>query len=203
MQAIYHALRGFEGGAAQLTCAYFDKFDAAPILVRAGPDLAFNMTEGLIQGDPASPLLFALALQPALRRAQSELEGYQSTQQAKDVSVNAATERARKKKTGRLFAYLDDLVLVGPVAAVFLAFKTLRAAWSDANLQLNPEKCSVLCPAALYSPGTTEAARAGLHADLLLANSELQLVITELIPFLNTPFGRPDLGFVTVYSNSH
>eukprot|EP00042_Codosiga_hollandica_P030101 m.172459 g.172459 ORF g.172459 m.172459 type:complete len:631 (-) comp53268_c0_seq34:2082-3974(-) len=50
--------------------AYFQRFVAPPMVIRASSGLMYIMSEGLVQGDPASPLLFALALQPALLQTQ-------------------------------------------------------------------------------------------------------------------------------------
>ena len=77
---------------------------------------------GVQQGDPLGPLLFALALQPALRAAQgSQLD----------------------QRPDLVFAYLDDVCLAGTLQQVSAALGRLTAAARQVGLALNPAKCEL------------------------------------------------------------
>jgi len=78
---------------------------------------------GVQQGDPLGPLLFALALQPALQAAQSGPEGH---------------------RPELVFAYLDDVCLAGGSRQVATALARLAAAARQVGLQLNPRKCELI-----------------------------------------------------------
>ncbi|CAE7275446.1 unnamed protein product [Symbiodinium sp. KB8] len=78
---------------------------------------------GVQQGDPLGPLLFALALQPALQAAQSGPEGH---------------------RPELVFAYLDDVCLAGGSRQVAAALARLAAAARQIGLQLNPRKCELI-----------------------------------------------------------
>ena len=77
---------------------------------------------GVQQGDPLGPLLFALALHPALRAA-------------------------ARHPVELCFSYLDDVVLAGRSHAVQAAFRDLQAAAAAAGLLVEVSKC-VLVPTA-------------------------------------------------------
>ena len=76
--------------------------------------------EGVQQGDPLGPFLFALALQPCLR---------------------AAAEECSK---GFVVSYLDDAVIVGPKADVLSAYEVLQDKMASIGLEIRPDKCEAL-----------------------------------------------------------
>ena len=80
---------------------------------------------GVQQGAPLGPLLFSLALQPALRAARIVPESQQP-----DLG----------------FAFLDDVCLAGSIPQVSAALARLAAAARQVGLALNPSKCELtLC----------------------------------------------------------
>ena len=82
-------------------------------------DRVLPSTCGVQQGDPLGPLLFALALQPALRAAA-----------AHPVDLR--------------FSYLDDVVIAGPAHHVARAMRDLVAEARRAGLLLEPSKCQLI-----------------------------------------------------------
>ena len=81
---------------------------------------------GVQQGDPIGPLLFALALQPLLL----DLERGRSDQGLQLV-----------------YSYLDDLILAGNQKEVAGAFHFLKRAASQIGLEFNTSKCEVISAA--------------------------------------------------------
>ena len=73
--------------------------------------------EGVQQGDPMGPFLFALALQPCLRSA------------------------SRGVSPGLVMSYLDDAVIAGPKEQVVSAFSTLQNSMNEIGLLIRSDKC--------------------------------------------------------------
>lgn len=110
----------------ELTLRYFDRFCAPPFAIRQGSNFHLSVAEGVIQGDPLSPLSFALALQPALEETTRCLRA--------------------QHPDARLFAYLDDVCFVGPASASADAFACLKRAVLKAGLQVNDSKTTMFSP---------------------------------------------------------
>ena len=78
---------------------------------------------GVQQGDPLGPLLFALALHPALQAAQAS---------------------APAQRLDLLHAFLDDVTLAGDYRHVASAVTRMAAAARQVGLQLRPDKCEII-----------------------------------------------------------
>ena len=98
---------------------------AQPSKLFFGPE-TISSENGVQQGDPIGPLLFALALQPILL----ELKNGHS-----DQGLQLS------------YSYLDDLILAGEQRAVAWFFNFIKAAASKIVLEFNMSKCEVI-PAA-------------------------------------------------------
>ena len=134
---------------------YFDRFCAPKFLIRHGRDYQVQVAEGVIQGDPISPLLFSLGLHPSLEAASASLQS-----QAPEA---------------RLFAYLDDICLVGPSVAIPQAYAILSAHVQAAHLAFNSSKAQVFSPQASSSdvPPETQTLLTYLGARLALPDVKL------------------------------
>lgn len=102
-----------------LICKYFAAF-CKPAF-RASTRLhQYVVAEGVVQGDPLSPLLFALGLQSAVRKTADFLQN-----QAPD---------------SRVFAYLDDVTVVAPASVISAAFAVFQQCARDIGLSVNMSK---------------------------------------------------------------
>jgi hypothetical protein len=79
-----------------------------------------TIAEGVVQGDPLSPLFFALALQPTLIAARATL--------------------LEREPTAKIFAYLDDVIYIAPPDAVVPTFERFQSAISGSRLNVNAAK---------------------------------------------------------------
>ncbi len=124
LKVIQNALKRVQHGRADLVSAYFDNFVSRRRILKtpgatSDEDL-IEVADGIIQGDPLSPLYFCMAMQPILDTVQSML------------------------KDGHVFGYLDDIVLVGPIGSVFPAYGLFRSMAADIGLEVNAAKTKVL-----------------------------------------------------------
>ncbi len=180
-EAIRQQLRLLPKGEAELTAAYFDALVAPVKELKTQHNDSILMRDGLIQGDPLSPLLFALLLQPILRSTKEKL--------------------ASTPDQGDLFAYLDDVILVGPANRVFAAFRDFSQQVAKVGLHINLDKTNVLSvktprkqqippatPGAAPSVMTVGTASPGL-IDLCQQHGLRSPV--PCIKILGTPVGHP------------
>ena len=86
----------------------------------SGASRVVDATSGVRQGDPLGPLLFSMALQPALRQVGEGIP---------EVDI---------------VAYLDDVYLIGPKDAVARAFELLETTASRVGLQIKPQKSHLI-----------------------------------------------------------
>jgi hypothetical protein len=76
-------------------------------------------TAGVRQGDPLGPMLFAMALQPVLKKLQAS------------------------HPTVSILAYLGDVVIMGKADDMSLAIHSLAQEAASTGLQLRADKCLV------------------------------------------------------------
>ena len=85
--------------------------------------------EGVHQGDPLGPVLFATTIHPILSEMQN--------------NIPEAT----------LLAYLDDVFLLGSPDKVLAAFNMLKKSFSTINLSVSQTKCEVFSPNVTHLTG--------------------------------------------------
>jgi len=106
-------------------------------------DTCLSSEAGVQQGDPLGPLLFCLALQPALQAASSGLTPPEL-----------------------VMAFLDDVCLAGDYRHVAAALSRLAAAAArQVGLELNPGKCEVVSCAGPDSSADMRAFPAGVQVN--------------------------------------
>ena len=99
----------------------------AKLTVRVGCKTQFILSEeGVQQGDPLGPLLFALALQPIL--------------------INAAKDHESVLTP----SYLDDSMILGPKEEVINCYNNLKVQLSKIGLELREDKCEAFSPIGIH-----------------------------------------------------
>ena len=78
--------------------------------------------EGVHQGDPLGPVLFAMAIHPVLTNIQ------------------------KSHSQVCLLAYLNDVILLGEARSVLAAFHDLKETYSAINLVIADKKCEMFSP---------------------------------------------------------
>jgi hypothetical protein len=139
---------------------YFNLFIQPASTVVCG-DTTITIAEGVTQGDPLSPLFFSLGIQSTLEATQQVLE------------TNGAT-------AARVFAYLDDVCIIGPPERVADAFTTFKNCASKIGLAVNPTKTKLLLGNNCQNAGA-------------MTTHHSPMETTQCINLLGTPVGRPDL----------
>jgi hypothetical protein len=140
-------------------------------------DYVIPSKEGVQQGDPLGPLLFALVIQKVINRIQADL--------AKGVNVN--------------LWYLDDGTLGGHPDTVFRAMKILVQDGPALGLFLNASKCEILS-----HPGAANAAKrlqTMLEAELGTKVPNDKLFLDGNYCMLGAPIGSP--AFCASYVREH
>ncbi|MDR3543132.1 MAG: reverse transcriptase domain-containing protein [Desulfosporosinus sp.] len=120
LAAIQKELRKISRERVHLMATYFDLFVAKPRELRTRGDHRFTVHQGVIQGDPLSPFFFSLGTQPILADIQRDL------------------------KVGRVFAYLDDVFIVGPMDKILDLFDIFKQRVQTIGLNVNMVKTKVL-----------------------------------------------------------
>jgi hypothetical protein len=97
----------------------------APLYYR-GEVLTYSM-EGVRQGDPLGPALFAVGLHPTLQQLQGEFPNV------------------------RIYAYLDDVTFTGSLSDLSGVFARFRQLCENSGLQVNKEKSNVIPADAVFT----------------------------------------------------
>ena len=94
--------------------------NSSPLIYVNGNDaVLISSEEGVHQGDPIGPVLFAVTIHPAL---QSMQEKYESL---------------------TFLAYLDDIFVIGPSEEAVNALSDLKSSLADINLEICDKKCVI------------------------------------------------------------
>ena len=130
-------------------------------------------TDGVDQGDPLAPLLFACGVVPRLQALEQELRAF-------------AHHRRLDPGRVRILAYLDDVVVLAPPELAADVFPAAQRALGQVRLELRPEKTQVWSPAA--------ACPAGLEAQLRVeAVTLVGVALGEPLPESGLPAEGDDL----------
>jgi hypothetical protein len=151
-----------EQAPAFLPLASWTYKQSSPLLIPGAEHHVLRSQSGVRQGDPCGPLFFALTIQPVLRSVQDNHPHV------------------------RVIAYLDDIVMQGPAAAVAPAYQFLSDQLSTVGLAVQPRKSLVFSMDA--------AAAEQLANSLNMPHSAEGLVVA------GCPVGTT--AFVTAYANS-
>jgi hypothetical protein len=126
-------------------CPYFRlRYGSPTKLLMMGDPIPIFSSTGVQQGDPLGPFFFSLALQAVI------------DDRPKDPSQPQII----------LGAYLDDIVLVGPLPAVAVTVDALihAGAVSQSNLSLRFDKCTVWSPS--MSPLKSQRALSSIRSEM-------------------------------------
>ena len=93
------------------------------VYMQGSTPVIISSEEGVHQGDPLGPALFAIAIHQCLTNLQSSYSKI------------------------RVLSYLDDVFLMGDPDTVLDAFRSLRESFSKINLEIAKSKCEIFSPA--------------------------------------------------------
>ena len=100
-------------------------------------------TDGVDQGDPMAPLLFACGMRSRLRRLESQLRA-------------AATDKGQQPSSVTVLAFLDDVVAAVPAALAPDVVGAASAHLAEIGLELRPDKTQAWSPATTCPEGMEE-----------------------------------------------
>ena len=123
--AIKSALEKNTKEDSELTLRYFNKYVTPTLSIKTRDGQTFQSEEGVPQGDPLSPLLFALGLQGTLNK------------------INHWLQQSQPDNC-KLFAYLDDVIIIGAPDLAFSTYNKFKETAVDIGLIVNPDKTQVL-----------------------------------------------------------
>ena len=113
--------------------------------------------EGVEQGDPLAPVLFAYGMRDALAAAQAACDEVTNRVSEQAGGGCDAAHGARGAGEGptrvRIFAFLDDVVICSPREVAAEAFQQVRRALHDLGLAVNFSKTHTWTPAGDCPPG--------------------------------------------------
>ena len=89
------------------------------VFMQGSSTIVIPSEEGVHQGDPLGPVLFAMAIHPVLTKIQ------------------------KSHSQVRVLAYLDDVFLLGGAKSVLAAFHDLKETFSTINLFIADKKCKI------------------------------------------------------------